>query len=185
MNLSIKLLFALAIAVIMLAWPGLRLWRSIQIQQVYLSYPVSAASITANHIAALRKLRFAWNPLIESGGPVVDPLAPYGSENIADDLGPLIGTRDPVSIARFHREVSFILIEVLRTCARSPGRYRLAHLNNAWMERRLRRDLVGFSNTRIKTIRLRLHAGMPGAGRRYVAIGSARLSRAGRRDCAA
>ena len=152
MHSSVKILSILAIAVIMLAWPGLRLWRSIQIQRTYSSDPVPASSITANHVAALRKLRFAWNPLIESGGPVVDPWAPYGSENIADDLGPIIGTRDQVSIARFHREVSFILIEALRTCALPSGRYRLAHLDNAWMERRLRRDLAGFTNTRVEAI---------------------------------
>lgn len=128
------------------------MWHSIQIHRAYLSDPAPVRSITAKHIAALRKLRFAWNPLIESGGPVVDPWAPYGSESIADDLSPIIGTRDPVSIARFHREVFYTLFEVLRTCALPPGRYRLAHLNNAWMEQRLRRELVSFPNTRIEEI---------------------------------
>src|SRR5262249_42294957 len=50
----------------------------------------------------------AWNTQIESGGHVVDPWTPYGSESMADDLGPIIGTRDRVAIARFHREVSTV-----------------------------------------------------------------------------
>lgn len=152
MHSSVKCLFILAMALVLLTWPALRVWRSIQIHQVYLSDPAPARSITAEHVAALRKLRFAWHPLIESGGPVVDPWTPYGSESIADDLGPIIGTRAPVSIARFHREVSTTLFGVLRTCALPPGRYRLAHLNNAWMEQRLRRELASLPNTRIEAI---------------------------------
>ena len=62
---------------------------------------------------ALRKLRFAWNTAIENGGPVVDPLAPYGSANLAADLGPILGTRDKVAIASFHRKVSSLLIWAL------------------------------------------------------------------------
>ena len=30
------------------------------------------------HLAAIRKLRFSWDNLVENGGPTVDPLAPYG-----------------------------------------------------------------------------------------------------------
>jgi hypothetical protein len=67
-------------------------------------------TITPKHLEALRKLRFGWNTRLESGGPVVDPLAPYGSEDMGADLGPIIGRRDPVAIARFHREVSALLI---------------------------------------------------------------------------
>jgi hypothetical protein len=100
----------------------------------------------------LRKLRFAWNTRVESGGPVVDPLAPYGSESLVADLGPIIGTSDRVMIARFHREVSALLIWALHNCGLAGGQYRLADLDNASMERRLRRELAGLPAQRIEAI---------------------------------
>ncbi len=101
---------------------------------------------------ALRKLRFTWTTRVESDGPIMNPLAPYGSEDMASDLGPLIGTRDRVAIARFHREVSELLIGALQNCALADGVYRVADLDNASMERLLRRDLEGLPPERIATI---------------------------------
>lgn len=152
MSSTVKLLLVLATVLLVLAWPALSLWRSVQVQRVYAEPPARTPAVSAQHLAALRKLRFAWNALIEGGGPVVDPQAPYGSKTIADDLGPIIGTRDPVSVARFHREVSAILIDQLRTCALAPGHYGLAHLDNAWMEQRLRQELAGLPDARIAAI---------------------------------
>ncbi|MEO0809432.1 MAG: hypothetical protein AAFW82_02100 [Pseudomonadota bacterium] len=71
---------------------------------------------------------------------------------MADDLGPIIGTRDPVAIARFHPDVSAILIAVLRNDTLAPGRYRLVHLDNAWLEQRLRRDLAHLPQERIEVV---------------------------------
>jgi hypothetical protein len=95
-------------------------------------------------VQALRKLRFAWNTIFESGGPIVDPWSPYGSENMAADLGPILGTRDKVAIARFHREVSSLLIWALKNGELAVADYWLAHLDNASMERRLRRELARY-----------------------------------------
>jgi hypothetical protein len=147
---SIWLLFTLALVV--LVWLAWVVWRWELTRRIYTAQELPPPQITSEHIAALRELRFSWNTLIESGGPVVDPWTPYGSESIADDLGPIIGTRDRVSIARFHREVSTILIEALSKCDIADGQYRLAHLDNAWMEQRLRRDLDGVPDERIKAV---------------------------------
>jgi hypothetical protein len=62
---------------------------------------------------------------------------------LADDLGPIAGTRDPVILARFHIEVSALLISVLKDCNLPAGRYRLAHLDNATMERLALREASG------------------------------------------
>jgi hypothetical protein len=108
---------------------------------------------TARHLAAIRKLRFDWNPFIENGGPVVDPLAPYGSADIADDLGPIIGTRDMVAVARFHIEVSRALAWALENGELTEGRYRLAHLDNATMERAMMRGTERLDDGQIARIR--------------------------------
>jgi hypothetical protein len=100
----------------------------------------------------LRKLTFAWNTRIESGGPVVDPLAPYGSADMAGDLRAIIGTRDRVAIAKFHREVSSVFIRALENGELAEGQYRLAHLDNTAMERRLRLDLAGLLPERIEPV---------------------------------
>ena len=143
----------LAVALIISAWPAWRLWRWTLVWRIYYSNSVQPVpAITAKHLTALRKLRFSWHALVESGGPVVDPRTPYGSANMADDLGPIVGTRDPVAIARFHRDVSAILIAVLRNDTLAPGRYRLVHLDNAWMERRLRRDLAHLPQERTEVV---------------------------------
>jgi hypothetical protein len=136
----------LILALALLAWPVWQVWRWELVRRVYASQEEepSAPIITPKHVQALRKLRFAWNTIIESGGPIVDPLTPYGSENIADDLGPILGTRDKVAIARFHREVSSLLIWALKNGELAEGDYRLAHLDNASMEGRLRRELARY-----------------------------------------
>ncbi|HEY6259813.1 MAG TPA: hypothetical protein VIY51_28885 [Xanthobacteraceae bacterium] len=141
------------LATAMLAWPAWQAWRWELARRVYVDEqetPVPA--ITAKHVEALRKLQFAWDTRIESGGPVVDPQAPYGSNDMASDLGAIIGTRDRLAVARFHREVSAILIWALGNREIAEGAYRLAHLNNAAMEQRLRRDLAGLPPERIESI---------------------------------
>jgi len=142
----------LVASLIVLAWPTWEAWRWVLAWRVYAESELPLPAISAKHIAALRRLRFAWNTQIESGGPVVDPWTPYGSESMADDLGPIIGTRDPVAIARFHREVSTVLIEALRNCDLPDGQYRLSHLDNAQMAQRLRRDLAGLPTERIEAV---------------------------------
>ena len=142
-------LIPIVAALAWLVWTG---WRWETARQIYADPKDPALTITPQHVEALRKLRFAWNTRIESGGPVVDPLTPYGSEDMAADLGPIIGTRDRAAMARFHREVSTLLIWALQNCALADGQYRLAHLDNASMEQRLRRDLAGLPDARINPV---------------------------------
>jgi hypothetical protein len=136
----------LILTLALLAWPVWQAWRWELVRRVYASQQdePSVPTITPKHVQALRKLRFAWNTAIESGGPIVDPLRPYGSENLAADLGPILGSRDKVAIARFHREVASLLIWALKNGELAAGDYRLAHLNNASMEERLRRELARY-----------------------------------------
>jgi hypothetical protein len=142
-------ILALAALAVWLAWEA---WRWELARRVYAREASPAVTITTQHVEALRKLQFAWNTSIESGGPQVDPLAPYGSAKMASDLGPIIGTRDRVAIAQFHREVSAVLIWALENADLAPGQYRLARLDNASMERRLRLDLEGVPRERIEKI---------------------------------
>jgi hypothetical protein len=79
--------FILAIAVF--AWPVWTAWRWEAARRVYADQEGPALTVTPKHVEALRKLRFAWNTRIESGGPVVDPLTPYGSDDLATDLAPV------------------------------------------------------------------------------------------------
>jgi hypothetical protein len=146
----ISLIMFLIVAILAwLIWNVLQWWLALR---VYTDEQFPTPAITREHVEALRKIRFAWNTWIESGGPVVDQFTPYGSENMAADLGPIIGTRDRVTIARFHREVSETLIWALDKCALAPGQYRLAHLTNSFMQQRLRQDLAGLPETRIEEI---------------------------------
>lgn len=107
-------------------------------------------ALTTQHVAALRGVRFVWAPLIEAGGPKINPAAPYGHADIAADLAPIIGTDDPVAVARFHMQVSHWLIRLLRTAGISPGRYALKHLDNAGMETDLRERFHGLPAGRIE-----------------------------------
>jgi hypothetical protein len=108
---------------------------------------------TSRHLSAIRKLRFTWEDRIESGGPVVDPHAPYGSAHIADDLGPIIGTRDLVAVAMFHIEVARALAWALENGELPAGRYRLAHLDNAALERIMVRHAQRLSDAEILQLR--------------------------------
>jgi hypothetical protein len=137
---------------VVLAWAAWAGWRWEFARRVYADEDFPAPDISASHIAALRKLTFAWNTRIESGGPVVDSAAPYGSPDMASDLGAIIGTRDRVAIAKFHREVSWVLIWALENGELAEGQYRLAHLDNAAMERRLRLELAGVPPKRIERV---------------------------------
>jgi hypothetical protein len=132
------------LALALLAWPAWEAWRWELVRRVYINQEPAAPTVTPKHVQALRKLRFAWNPAIEGGGPVVDPLTPYGTESLAADLGPILGTRDKVAVARFHREVSSLLIWALKHGDLAAGDYRLADLNNAAMQGRLRRELARY-----------------------------------------
>jgi hypothetical protein len=148
LNWSVALL-AIAALGVLLSSEVRQVWLALQ---VYQDKRFPAPAITPKHVEALRKMRFAWDSLIESGGPVVDPFAPYGSTSMAADLAPIIGTRDRSAVARFHREVSEVLIWALENCPLEPGQYRLAHLTNASMEQRLRQDLDGLAAARIEEI---------------------------------
>jgi hypothetical protein len=107
----------------------------------------------SRHLAAIRKLRFSWDPLVESGGPIVDPLTPYGSSDIADDLGPIIGTRNMEAVAKFHIEVARALSWALENGVLPEGRYPLAHLDNASIEQAMMRGTERLSAIQLAQIR--------------------------------
>jgi hypothetical protein len=141
------------LAVATLGWLLITEARQFQLAlQVYQDERFPAPTITPKHIEALRKLRFAWDSRIESGGPVVDQFTPYGSNSMAADLAPIIGTRDRDAVARFHREVSEVLIWALENCPLAPGQYRLGHLTNSSLEQRRKQDLDGLPAARIEAI---------------------------------
>jgi hypothetical protein len=129
-------------------------WRMWQLWRVHSFYEEARKSRgrdkplqpSTRHLQAIRQLRFAWDPLIESGAPMVDPFAPYGSADIRDDLGPIIGTRNSLAVARFHSEISRSLIWALKNGELPEGRYRIAHLDNASLENTLLRMAGGIGN---------------------------------------
>jgi hypothetical protein len=136
-------------------WQGVRYWR---LYSIYRDLPLADDSDEPlrpdrRHLTAIRKLRFTWDPLVESGGPIVDPLLPYGSEDMADDLGPIIGTRDMVGVARFHVEVARALSWLLENGVLPEGRYPLAHLDNASIERAMMRGTEHLDAAQIAEIR--------------------------------
>ena len=156
-RLSFWLAALLVILVIAGAGVALR-WRALT--SIYNADQEPPPAITEQHVAALRLLRFTWDPLVESGGPIVDPAAPYGSRDMVDDLGPIIGTRDPLAVARLHMEVSAAFIAALKTAELSPGDYRLNHLDAAGMEADLRKRLKALPPERVAAI----IAGLPRLG---------------------
>jgi hypothetical protein len=107
----------------------------------------------SRHLAAIRKLRFTWDNLVESGGPTVDPLAPYGSPDMTGHLGSIIGTRDIKTIAQFHIEVARALSWALENGDLPEGRYPLAHLDNATLEAAMLRGTEHLSEAQIAEIR--------------------------------
>jgi hypothetical protein len=146
MSIALVIGLVLALLVVPVSWLGWKVSRHMAAFDLYRSADAELSDtplVTPKHLAALRKLRFAWSPLVESGGPSVDPRTPFGSANMADDLGPIIGTRDELALARFHLEVSSVLIWALKHGDLAEGQYRLAHLDNAAMERLLRREMAG------------------------------------------
>ena len=105
------------------------------------------------HLAAIRKLRFTWDTMVESGGPIVDPQRPYGSRQMADDLAPIIGTRNIAAIAKFHIEVARGLSWVLENGVLPEGRYPLARLDNTAMESAMMRGTEHLSEAQIAQFR--------------------------------
>jgi hypothetical protein len=104
-------------------------------------------------LAAIRKLRFTWDNLVENGGPTVDPQAPYGSRDMTRDLGAIIATRDIKSIAKFHIEVARALSWALENGELPEGRYPLAHLDNATLEAAMMRGTEHLGAAQIAEIR--------------------------------
>jgi hypothetical protein len=152
-RIAVWLVALLAVAALgWLIWHAWQFWLAFRVLRVYSDEQFSLAAITPQHVEALRKLQFAWEPRMESGGPVVDRFTPYGGKSIAADLEPIIGRRDPVAVAKFHREIYDVLIWALEHRTLSPGPYRLEHLTNAAMERRLRQELTVLPTTRIEEI---------------------------------
>jgi len=150
------LLVAAALLSVSALLGGVGLYRRWKVQSIYergaSSDDDGERQPDKRHLEAIRKLRFIWDPLVEGGGPIVDPYQPYGSAALADDLAPILGTRDEVAVAAFHVEVAAALSWALKHGELEVGRYPLAHLTNAEIERALRRELRGLPPERIAAI---------------------------------
>jgi hypothetical protein len=150
------LLVAAALLSVSALLEGVGLYRRWKVQSIYERAASSdddgQRQPDERHLKAIRKLRFIWDPLVEGGGPIVDPYRPYGSAALADDLAPILGTRDEVAVAAFHVEVAAALSWALKHGELEVGRYPLAHLTNAEIERALGRELRGLPPERIAAI---------------------------------
>lgn len=82
------------------------------------------AGASAQHLAALRQLRFIWMP-VETGAPAVDPWEPFGSPDAMDDLAAITGTRDGAALRQFYAETMTLLPRFVAVAAvrLAPGRY--------------------------------------------------------------
>jgi sulfur relay (sulfurtransferase) DsrC/TusE family protein len=79
-------------------------------------------AVTADHIALLRKLRFSWETA-ETGAPMVDPNAPYGTPDALAAIGDISGAKTESDRARQHIEMHFALTRMLRHGSLNPGDY--------------------------------------------------------------
>jgi len=132
---------------------GWALWRRWQAFNLYRAAgDATPLPPTERHVRAIRRLRFAWDPLTESGGPIVDPRAPYGSARLADDLVPLAGTSDVVGIAAFHVEVGRALTWALAHGDLDEGRYAVPPLTPAVMRDLVRREAAHLPPPRLDAI---------------------------------
>jgi hypothetical protein len=133
------ILVVLSVAVMGAAFAGWQAWRYWRLFQFYQavsrSEDLDELQPSVQHLQAIRKLHFVWDNSVESGGPIVDYLAPYGHAAMEDDLGPIIGTRDKMAVAAFNVEVSRALSWALENGELPEGRYAMAHLDNAIIER--------------------------------------------------
>lgn len=95
--------------------------------------------ITEEHIAWFRELRIGWAFLIEGGGPMVDPAAPYGPKRGMPRLA-------------LHREVCDLLVWLLANRPLEPGSYPMAHLDAVTREAILRVELAALPAARIEAV---------------------------------
>ena len=56
----------LVLTIAVIAWPAWEAWRWELARRVYAEPEDAAVTITPQHVAALRKLRFAWNSIAAS-----------------------------------------------------------------------------------------------------------------------
>ena len=84
-------------------------------------------TVTAGHIALLRKLRFSWETA-ETGAPMVDPQAPYGAPDLLAAIGHVTGAKSDTDRARQHIEAHFALSKMLRHGSLKLGDYPLLNV---------------------------------------------------------
>ena len=89
----------------------------------------AAFAVTDKHIALLRKSRFGWETA-ETGAPMVDPQAPYGSPDTLAAIGNITGAKTQTDRARQHIETYFTLSKMLRHGSLSPGDYPLLNVKS-------------------------------------------------------
>jgi hypothetical protein len=134
-----------------MAWPAYRAWQAWAASRLFAGKDVDEVlAPSPKHVEAIRSLHFTWEPFWESGMPMVEPRAPYGSRSPIDDLAPILGTRDRVAVARFHLEVGRGFLWALEHGELEPGRYVLGGLTNASMAATLRNRMKGLPEGKVE-----------------------------------
>ncbi len=89
----------------------------------------TAFTVTAEHIALLRKLRFSWETA-ETGAPMVDQQAPYGTPDPLAAIADVTGAKTEADTARQHIEMHLALSKMLRHGSLKPGDYPLLNIKS-------------------------------------------------------
>jgi hypothetical protein len=79
--------------------------------------------ISPEHLSCIRQLRFIWIPNVESGGPAVDPQAPFGSADAYKDLAEIAPSKSRSELKRLYGEVMRRLPVFTGKATLGPGRY--------------------------------------------------------------
>lgn len=137
----------------LLGW-GWKFWRDSRLFSAFMTTGASLRPFqpTERHLQAIRKLKFTWSLMIESGGPLVDPNAPFGDSPLRETLSGIIGTTSDKALGAFQAEVVHTLVWALRNGTLPVGRYSIAPLTSARMREEIRAQLKGFPEERIESV---------------------------------
>ncbi len=80
------------------------------------------AAITQQHLALIRRMRFAWNNA-EVGAPRLDTEQPYGSPDPLKDIADVFGEASVEELARRHADMTPVLNSFLQQAKLDPGAY--------------------------------------------------------------
>ena len=75
----------------------------------------------------LRSMVISWD-IGEVGAPTVDPLIPYGSNDLVDDVKRISGVAEEEDAMSLHRETEFALLEFIEPAELGAGWYTYSNL---------------------------------------------------------